>query len=54
MKMSYVRGEGSEGEYWIYTWLDRRNQVQMYFLVTGRQDAVRSVIEEIMNSLVFE
>ena len=54
MEMTYVAGKNAEGNYRIYTWLDRRNQVQMYFLVTGNLKASRKVIDEIMESLVFE
>lgn len=54
MEMAYVFGENEGGEYRIYTWLDVRNQVQMYFLVTGHPKQSAKVIEEIMNTLVFE
>lgn len=52
--LSYVAGENSDGAYWIYTWVDRRNQVQMYFLVTGNRQAARSVINGIVSTLRFE
>ena len=54
MDMSYVFGVSAEGEYRIYTWLDRRNQVQLYFLVTGAAGAVQAEMDEIMNTLVFK
>ena len=51
MQMTCVAGKSSEGNYRIYTWLDRRNQVQFYFLITGNTGASRSLIDEIMNSI---
>ncbi len=53
-EMTYVAGKSEDGQYRIYTWLDRRNQVQMYFLVTANLKASRKVIDEIMKSLEFE
>ncbi len=53
-EMTYVAGESDDGHYRIYTWLDRRNQVQMYFLVTANLKTSRKVIDEIMESLEFE
>ena len=53
-EMTYVAGESSDGQYRIYTWLDRRNQVQMYFLVTAHRKASRQTIDAIMDSLEFE
>ena len=54
MEMEYVAGESHEGYYRIYTWLDRRNQVQMYFLVTSSRKSSEKTIDEIMSSLVFK
>lgn len=54
VEISYVAGESADGEYRIYTWVDRRNQVQMYFLITGRSKTARQTIEEIIQTLVFE
>ena len=54
VRMDYVAGSGSDGDYWIYTWLDRRNQVQLYFLVSGRPQAARKVIDAILDSLAFD
>ncbi len=53
-EMSFVAGNNDDGDYRIYTWLDRRNQVQFYFLITGHQKASRKTIEEIMKSLDFD
>ena len=44
VEMTYVFGENEDGEYRIYTWLDVRNQVQMYFLVTGHPKQSAQVI----------
>jgi len=54
MEMTCVAGRSAEGDYRIYTWEDRRNQVQMYFLIISRPDASRKAIDDIMNSIVFE
>lgn len=54
VEMDYVAGESRDGSYRIYTWLDRRNQVQFYFLVTAHQKKARETIDRIMDSLVFE
>lgn len=54
VEMTYIAGKSSDGSYTIYTWLDRRNQVQFYFLVTANQKASRKTIDRIMNSLEFE
>ena len=54
VEISYVAGENSDGAYWIYTWTDRRSQVQMYFLITGRSKAARKVIDEIITTLEFD
>lgn len=54
VEISYVAGENSDGAYWIYTWTDRRSQVQLYFLVTGNRQAARSSMNEIIHSLRFE
>lgn len=53
MEMTYVAGESPEGYYRIYTWLDRRNQVQLYFLVTAQLNTSQKVIDGIMESLEF-
>lgn len=54
VEMDYVSGENADGNYRIYTWLDERNQVQLYFLITGDLASSRKVIKRIMNSLEFE
>ena len=54
VEMTYIEGKSSDGNYTIYTWLDRRNQVQFYFLVTANLKASRKAISKIMNSLQFE
>ena len=54
VEMDYVAGENADGNYRIYTWLDERNQVQLYFLITGDLTSSRKVIKRIMNSLEFE
>ena len=54
MEMTLVAGKTDDGEYRIYTWLDRRNQVEMYFLVTGKSRAAREVMDDVMEDLVFE
>ena len=54
VEISYVAGESEDGDYRIYTWVDRRNQVQMYFLITGRSKAARKVIDEIITTLEFD
>ena len=54
VEMDYVAGENENGNYRIYTWLDERNQVQLYFLITGDLTSSRKVIKRIMNSLEFE
>ena len=53
-EMSFVAGNNDDGDYRIYTWLDQRNQVQFYFLITGHLKASRKTIEEIMKSLDFD
>ena len=53
-QMDYVAGTATEGDYRIYTWLDQRNQVQLYFLVSGRSDAASPVIDAIMDSIAFD
>ena len=52
--MAYVAGKNSDGDYRIYTWTDRRSQVQMYFLITARLKSSRQTIDEIMDSLRFD
>lgn len=54
VEMDYVAGKNADGNYRIYTWLDERNQVQLYFLITGDLASSRKVIKRIMNSLEFE
>ena len=54
MEMSYVAGTSAEGDYRIYTWLDERNQVQLYFLVSGQPGAASPVIDAIMDSIAFD
>ena len=54
VKADCVAGRNAEGYYRIYTWLDKRTQVQFYFLVTGPEAAARDVIDEIMSSLLFD
>lgn len=54
VRMNYVAGSSSDGDYRIYTWLDRRNQVQLYFLISGQSQAARKVIDTIMDSLAFD
>ena len=52
--MTCVAGESDEGSYRIYTWLDERDQVQFYFLITGGSKAGRGLIEDIMGSIQFD
>ena len=54
VEMTYVAGQSSDGNYRIYTWTDRRNQVQFWFLVTANRNASRKTIDRVMNSLEFE
>lgn len=54
VQMTCVAGESDEGSYRIYTWLDERDQVQFYFLITGSFRAGRSLIEDIMGSIQFD
>lgn len=54
MEMTYVAGESNDGHYRIYTWLDRRNQVQMYFLITAHQKSSEKEIDKVMQSIRFE
>ena len=54
VEITCVAGKNEDGEYRIYTWLDRRTQVQFWFLATGRSKDARKVIDGIMDSLVFE
>ena len=54
VRMTCVAGTSDEGDYRIYTWLDRRDQVQFYFLITGSSRSSRGLIEDIMGSIVFE
>ena len=53
-EMTYVAGKNDDGDYRIYTWTDRRNQVQLWFVITARLKASRKTVDEIMNSLKFE
>ena len=50
--MDYVFGSGEDGDYRIYSWLDRSSQVQLYFLVNAHPGASSGVIDEIINSLI--
>lgn len=50
--MDYVFGSGEDGDYRIYSWLDRSSQVQLYFLVSAHPGASSGVIDEIINSLI--
>lgn len=52
-KMDYVAGTAVEGDYRIYTWLDQRNQVQLYFLIYGQPKAAQETILQIMDSIEF-
>ena len=52
-KMDYVAGTAVEGDYRIYTWLDQRNQVQLYFLIYGQPKAALETILQIMDSIEF-
>lgn len=52
-RMALVAGSGAEGDYRIYTWQDRRRQVQLYFLIVSRPDASRKTIDGIMDSIAF-
>ncbi len=54
VEMTCVAGESDEGSYRIYTWLDERDQVQFYFLITGGSKAGRGLIEDIMGSIQFD
>ena len=53
-RMNYVAGSGAGGNYRIYTWQDRRDQIQLYFLIVSSPDASRNAIDRIMDSLVFD
>ena len=53
-RMNYVAGSGTGGNYRIYTWQDRRDQVQLYFLIISSPDASRNTVDRIMDSLIFE
>ena len=53
-QMDYVAGTAPEGDYRIYTWLDQRNQVQLYFLVSGRSPSAPEIIDTILDSMEFD
>ena len=53
-QMNYVAGSGADGNYRIYTWQDRRSQVQLYFVIVSHPEASRKTVDRIMDSLVFE
>ena len=53
MEMTCVAGRSAEGDYRIYTWLDQRNQVQLYFLIYGQPKAALETILQIMDSIEF-
>ena len=54
VEMDYVYGKNSEGSYRIYTWFDSRNQIQLYFLITGHTKSARKEIDKIMKNIEFE
>jgi hypothetical protein len=54
VEMAYIEGNSRDGSYTVYTWLDRTNQVQFYFLVTANRKASRKIIDSVMNSIRFE
>ena len=54
VQMTCVSGESDEGSYRIYTWLDERDQVQFYFLITDSSRSARGLIEDIMGSIQFD
>ena len=53
-EMTYVAGKNSDGDYQIYTWIDRKSQVQFWFVVTAKPKTAQKTIDEIMNSLKFD
>ena len=54
VEMTYIEGNSRDGSYTVYTWLDRSNQVQFYFLVTANRKASRKTIDRVMKSIRFE
>ena len=53
-EMTYVAGKNSDGDYQIYTWIDRKSQVQLWFVITAKPKTAQKTIDEIMNTLKFE
>ena len=53
-EMTYVAGKNDDGDYRIYTWIDRKSQVQFWFVVTSQQKTNKKTIDEIMKSLKFD
>jgi len=53
-EMFYIAGKNEDGDYRIYTWVDRKSQVQFWFVVTAKPKTAQKTIDEIMNSLKFD
>ena len=53
-EMTYVAGKNSDGDYQIYTWIDRKSQVQFWFVITAKPKTAQKTIDEVMNTLKFE
>ena len=54
VEMTCVAGRNDDGTYRIYTWLDEKDQVQFWFLITGSSGSGRGIIEDIMGSIQFD
>lgn len=54
MQMVYGAGSDSTGSYLMYSWMDRGNNVTLYFYYAPGDDSARSAVDRIIHSIAFD
>ncbi len=54
MPMLYAAGSDLNGNYFMYSWMDRGNNVTLYFYYPEGDRSARETIENIMASILFD
>ena len=54
MDMLYTRTDDETGISIVYTWMDRGNNVALYFIFSAQDASVVKTVDQIMNSITFD
>ena len=54
ISMLYAAGRDASGPYMMYSWMDRGNNVTLYFCATGGDASALSGVKKIMRTIAFD